>query len=154
MQNLPKISESRFYMWRGIFALAHVDGVVSAHELSFLDESTKDLQFSDAQRKILEKDLDDSQDAETMFAHISDARDRAEFFILARVLCWSDGDFDAQERSMMELLDGLDTNRDAAALLQQSKMAVQEIRLNADQWVEDHADERPVFAFFKRLLPI
>ena len=152
MQDLPKISESRFYMWRGIFALAHVDGVVSAHELSFLDGSTKDLPLSDEQRVILEKDLADPQDAETMFAHVSDARDRAEFFTLARVLCWSDGDFDEQEKSMMRLLDGLNIKRDAAALLQQSKMAVQEIRLNADQWADDHADERPVFAFFKGLL--
>lgn len=147
------LSASRFYMWRAVFAMAHADGVVTAQEVSFLSESTLDLPLSDAQRQMLKRDLAEAQDPATMFTQVTEARDREEFFVLARVLCWSDGDYDAQERKMMGVLEDLDARQDAKALLERSRQVVQEIQLNKDQWVNEHKhEEHSIFEKFSRLL--
>ncbi|MEM6782071.1 MAG: hypothetical protein AAF569_09440, partial [Pseudomonadota bacterium] len=72
---------------------------------------------------------------------------------LARVLCWSDGDYDAQERVVMDALEDISAQQEAQALLERSKQAVQEIKLNKDQWVQQHeAQEKPMFEWFGNLL--
>lgn len=148
------LSASRFYMWRAVFAMAHADGIVTPHEVSFLSESTYDLPLSDAQREILIKDIKDEQDPAVMFSQVTEAKDREEFFVLARVLCWSDGDFDAQERKVMDVLEDISAKQDAKNLLAQSKQVVQEIKLNKDQWVQDRArdGEGSIFEKFSNLL--
>ena len=87
------------------------------------------------------RDLGEAQDPATMFAHVTEAKDRQEFFVLARVLCWSDGDFDTQERKMMDVLENIGAQQDARSLLEQSRKVVQEIQLNKDQWVHEHVRE-------------
>ncbi len=147
------LSPSRFYMWRAIFAMAHADGIVTPHEVSFLSESTLNLPLSDSQREMLKRDLAEAQDPATMFTQVTEARDREEFFVLARVLCWSDGDFDVQERKMMNVLEDLDAQQEARALLERSRQVVQEIQLNKDQWVSEHKrEEQSIFEKFSSLL--
>ncbi|MEM6781736.1 MAG: TerB family tellurite resistance protein, partial [Pseudomonadota bacterium] len=85
VQKKSGISTSRFFMWRAVFAMAHADGVVTAQEISFLNESTQSLPLSDAQREMLSRDITEQQDAAVMFAQVTDAGDREEFFVLARV---------------------------------------------------------------------
>lgn len=145
------LSTSRFYMWRALFALAHADGVVSEQEMDFLNKNTEDLRLSSAQREILSRDLVEEQDPAVMFAQVTEGRDREEFFTLARVLCWSDGDYDAQERRMMALLTDIQADKEAKALLQRTRNTVHEIHLHQDQWDGDKGDSS-VFSFFKGLL--
>ena len=136
---------SRFYMWRALTAMAHADGVITPHEVEFLSEQTANLPLSQAQREMLGRDLREEQDVAVMFSQVTDAKDREEFFLLARVLCWSDGDFDEQERKMIELLEDLNMKADTQAMLERSRKVVQEIELNRDQWDET---EKPLFEFF------
>ncbi|NCC21325.1 MAG: TerB family tellurite resistance protein [Alphaproteobacteria bacterium] len=99
-----KITESRFYMWRAIFAMAHADGIVTAEESEFMTEYLEHVDFSDAQRKILEEDMRSQQSVPDMFAKITEQSDRSQFFYFARLLAWCDGDFDAQEQAILDKL--------------------------------------------------
>ncbi len=128
------LSASRFYMWRAIVAMAHADGVVTPHELQFLQDSLKDISLSTGQMEILKKDIKFPQDIHVMFSQITDARDRRNFFKLARILSWSDGDFDAQERKILESLEEVSKSDADASLLRESRQDLQQVDLDEAQW--------------------
>ena len=98
------VSESRFYMWRAIFAMAHADGVVTEEESDFLHEYLANVNFTKDQVAELKKDLKYPQDVGAMFSKISEQSDRAQFFYFARLLAWCDGDFDEQEKIILDKL--------------------------------------------------
>lgn len=95
------VSESHFYMWRAVFALAHVDNKVDEQEVRFMAEAMEDVGFSDAQRIILNSDMHEARDVEEMFSRVSDKKDQSKFFNLARELAWVDGDFGKREQEIM-----------------------------------------------------
>lgn len=99
-----EITASRFYMWRAIFALAHVDNVVTREERSFMNDVLGKVEFSADQRRTLEADMELGQNVADMFARVTDPEDRNKFFYFARMLVWSDGDFGAQEQKIMQTL--------------------------------------------------
>lgn len=143
------VSPSRFYMWRAVFAMAHADGVVTPHEIDFLHNQMRDIPFSDGQLQTLAGDLGAAQDIHVMFRQITNPQDRADFFKFARVLSWSDGDYDAQEQHILETLEQ-DMETGDRALLSQSRGAVQEIALEADQW-DRQVKEKGFLGLLKRL---
>lgn len=130
------ISASRFYMWRAVVAMAHADDIVTPHEVHFLQESMKDVDLNAAQMEILSGDLGVPQDIYMMFSQITEEQDQKNFFKLARIISWSDGDFDAQERHIIEALEKIHMNETSERLLNESKNEVQEIALGANQWTE------------------
>ncbi len=105
------VSQSHFYMWRAIFAIAHADGHLSREEESLMDEYLRTVPFSLEQKAILEDDIIHPKDAGEMLAQVSDHSDQALFFQFARVMCWSDGNYDVQEKEIMERLLGAHMER-------------------------------------------
>ena len=99
------MSESRFYMWRAVFAMAHADEVVTAEEREILRKILQAESFLPEQRAVLEADIETAQDIGEMFSRISDQQDRADFFRQARRLVWCDGDFAGQEQKIMQRLE-------------------------------------------------
>ncbi len=100
-----QVTESEFYMWRTLFAIAHVDDIVSKEEVRFMAEVLEDNSFNDEQRAILNDDIKNSRDISEMFSKISDKKDQARFFSLARKLVHIDGDFgDAEQLAMLKIL--------------------------------------------------
>ena len=126
------LTESRLAMWRALIALAHADGVVMPHELDFITRSSSAETISEEQKAILQADLETAQDVSALFTQITHSGDRKEFFAMARSLCWSDGDFDEQERHILDHLKGLD--KDSQESLKESRTDIQEIDLNFWQW--------------------
>lgn len=98
------VSESHFYMWRTLFAIAHVDDLVSSEETRFMAEAFETVSFSTAQRETLEKDVQEAQDIEAMFEKITDAADRVQFFSKARTLVHIDGEYGDEEQEIMLIL--------------------------------------------------
>jgi len=96
-----QVTESQFFMWRAIFALAHADEVVSAEELRFMSETLEDIPFSDMQKSILQSDASEAQSVEAMFKQITDPVDQAEFFKFASKIAHIDGDFGEEEQAVM-----------------------------------------------------
>tara|TARA_X000000950_G_scaffold36190_2_gene38672 strand:+ start:244 stop:717 length:474 start_codon:yes stop_codon:yes gene_type:complete len=99
------VSQSHFYMWRTLFALAHADHVVSEEEVRFMAEALEDVPFSDEQKATLTEDISKAQNIEFMFAGITEPLDQAEFFNHARELCHIDGDYGLEEQQIMLKLE-------------------------------------------------
>ncbi|PZO89114.1 MAG: hypothetical protein DI626_00170 [Micavibrio aeruginosavorus] len=98
------VGESRFNMWRAVVSMIHVDGVVTPHEVNCIIEFTRDIPFSDEQRRIIDADISSPQMVKDLFAAISSPRDREYFFHLARAVSWSDGDLDEKEEALLREL--------------------------------------------------
>ena len=95
------VNHSQFHMWRTLFAVAHADNIVTDEEIEFMSHVLTDVAFSEEQTKILKDDIINAKDVELMFKNVTSADDRAQFFDLARDLVWVDGDFGAEEQSVM-----------------------------------------------------
>ena len=100
----PVISDSRFYMWRAVFAMAYADDVLVYKEKQMLREILTKRPFTHEQREILKGDLASPKNIEDMFDKITVEKDRIDFFGLARALAWCDGDYDDQERAILDKL--------------------------------------------------
>lgn len=100
-ENDEVVTESRFNMWRAIFAMAHADDIVSEEEATFMREAIERYNFSDDQRDVLEVDIKSPQHVGTSFSRISDPQDKSDFFTFARLMAWCDGDFDEQEQLIL-----------------------------------------------------
>lgn len=98
------VIDDELYMWRAIVAMAHADDVVTPEEVVFMKEMVKGSALSQEQLEILEGDLKNPKDAADMFFRINDPKLRSRFFRYARMLCWCDGDFGAQEQEIITIL--------------------------------------------------
>lgn len=95
------VTESQFFMWRTLFAVAHADNIVTSEEVGFMVHVLEDIDFSADQTKILKDDIMVAQDPVLMFKGITEYKDRTKFFDFARDLVWVDGDFGSEEQSVM-----------------------------------------------------
>ena len=104
MNNITEVTDSMFHMWRAVFAMAHADHVVTPEELSFMRKIMAEMPFTEEQLKILENDISNPKWVGEMFDKITNDDDRSKFFYYARLMVWSDGDFDAQEQAIISEL--------------------------------------------------
>ncbi len=95
------ISDSRFYMWRTLFAIVHTDGIASQEEVRFMAETLEDVPFNAEQRAVLENDIYEPKDITKMFEGVTEAADQAEFFKFAQALVHVDGDYGVKEQEVM-----------------------------------------------------
>ena len=147
---MDQLHEDRFYMWRAVVAMMHADGVVTPHELSFINSHIDDLPLSEDQNKILHDDIQTAQDPYEMFAHINNVNDKRDFFALARALSWCDGDFDKQERLIIETLEKSHMDEETMAVLQETRDIIQEVELCEDQWNFKSERSRNLFGFLNK----
>ncbi len=98
---MANISDSEFYMWRTLFAIAHADNIVTEEEVAFMSEILNDVNFTDEQVDILKDDILNAKNTTEMFDGVTNTKDRVKFFEFARDLVWIDGDFASEEQSVM-----------------------------------------------------
>lgn len=148
------VSESRFYMWRAVFALAHADHIVTAEERKYLNAVLAREPFSAEQKKILEQDIEHAQDIAEMYVRIDDQNDRSQFFYHARLLVWCDGDFDEQEQKIiMRLKHNHVRTVDFDQIIQNVDLALdddQKARIKYDH--ERVLENIPGDGFFRKLM--
>ncbi len=144
------ISESRFYMWRCVVGIAHADGVVTPHELSFINDYIKHLNFSQGQLDIIGEDLREPKDIYQMFACIEEAEDKRDFFALARALSWCDGDYDAQEELIIGRLAKQSLLSENQEALEDSRELTNEIELCDNQWQFKTERSKKLFGFLNK----
>ena len=101
---LPIVTDSRFYMWRTLFAVIHADNYVSEEEVHFMAEVLESVPFTPEQKAVLEQDAREPQDIETMYAGVTDYADQSEFFKFARQLVYVDGDYGPEEQAIITRL--------------------------------------------------
>ncbi|MCL4679430.1 MAG: TerB family tellurite resistance protein [Alphaproteobacteria bacterium] len=121
------ISDSRFHMWRAVFATAHADGKITREEVEFVDHYLEKIPFSPAQKKVLKDDLIHPKKVGEMLTGVADAGDRSDFFQFATMMAWSDGDYDLREQEIVERLaaeqDGLKNRAQILENLRQARTA-------------------------------
>ena len=98
---MKDITDSQFYMWRTLFAIVHVDDMVTEEEVHFMAEALEDIPFTPDQIAMLEEDMRTPQDVTEMFKGVTDAHDQNQFFQTARALVHIDGDYGAEEQEIM-----------------------------------------------------
>ncbi len=130
------ICQSRFFMWRTLFAVAHADNIVTDEEITFMANVLENFEFTDTQNAILKDDIVNPKDVEKMFKSITNKEDRLAFFNFASDLVWVDGKFASEEQEIMiRLLEGhvKETNVDdliGSISLEFEEEPVQEIESN------------------------
>jgi uncharacterized membrane protein YebE (DUF533 family) len=145
------ISDSRFYMWRSIFALAHIDEIVTVEEQSFLTDILNQLPFSAYQRGILQNDLEHPKDAIEMFHAVSDQNDRSQFFYFARLLSRCDGDFGPEEQELMTKLERLHVQEvDFSAMMRDVRLSLDEEKAPAAKQTSPSAGGGSLLEWLKR----
>lgn len=100
-----EVGDSRFFMWRAVVAMAHADKIIEPAEVEAVEQYLSVIPFSDEQKRILREDLEQGKDVSKMFDLVTDTKDRVDFFQFARMIVWSDGDLDAQEKRILEKLE-------------------------------------------------
>lgn len=145
------ITQSRFYMWRAVVAMVHADGVVTPHELAFVNDYLADIDLSAKQIEMIGHDFHTPQDVYDMFARITDRQDQRDFFALARALSWCDGDYDGQEKIIIEHLEKLHMNDDIINILEESREIFNEVELNQNQWNAKTSQTQKLFGFLNKL---
>ena len=140
-----ELNNSRFHMWRAVVAIAHADGVVTPHELFFINEYLKDITLSDEQREVIGQGLRNAQDIAHIFGQITEHQDQVDFFALARALSWSDGDFDAQEKKIIKRLEK--QMLENYSVVEESRALCEEVELCDNQWHFKSERSKKLFGF-------
>lgn len=96
-----EITQSQFHVWRTLCAIAHADNIFRDEELRFIAGALDSIALSDEQTTDLKDDVANAKNYNEMFEGVTNKRDRAEFFKLARGLVWADGEYAAEEKSAM-----------------------------------------------------
>ncbi|GJL85295.1 MAG: hypothetical protein DHS20C02_10700 [Micavibrio sp.] len=145
------VSESVFSMWRTVFALAHVDHVVTSEEIRFMAEAIEDVKFSDEQRHLLTVDIASPRDPVEMFGMITEQKDRLDFFEFAYKMVWADGHYVEEEQDVVHKLRDLhmqDVNVDE--LVGKIDLELEEDQKNPGGKTEDHIKNvKGIIASFK-----
>lgn len=144
---MPKLSESRFNMWRAVIAMVHADHVVKPHEVNFILSRMRELALSEEQRRAIAEDIRAPKEVRPFFDRIVTPRDKEDFFHLARAVCWSDGEFNQPEREQLLQLAGLGAHSPEAAYLSGPARSFDTVYVG-----EDEADAAPSFMDFVRRL--
>ena len=145
------VTESQFYMWRAIFAMAHADHVVTNEEKQFMNRVLNEVNFSELQEETLRGDIEEAQDIGEMFVMIESQHDRSRFFYFARMLTWCDGDFDEQEQKILtELAKSLNKSVDITTMINDNDLQLEN---EQRQWIkEDVSTAKETGNVFSRFL--
>jgi uncharacterized membrane protein YebE (DUF533 family) len=99
------LSESAFYMWRCIIAVAHADGAVQDPELEYLNKTfagmERDSALTQDQRQMLGEDLVTPQKIADLLKHVTDHGDRHQLIYFAALMAQSNGELDPGEEDII-----------------------------------------------------
>lgn len=149
------VTDSRFNMWRAIVAIAHVDGILTPHEVSFMNLYEQEVDFTKRQAEILANDFKEQHCPEDLYGLITDKEDKVDFFALARALSWCDGSFTEQEKHIIEILkQRYFDETDAVCVKESRNIVMQEVELRADEWIYKNDHGRRIFGFLKKIISL
>lgn len=101
------LSQSCFYKWRCLIALANVDAKLDPAERQFFSDQLKALQgegISQEQMQTLSDDLKNPKQPEVFFVRVDDPLEKIDLLRMAYFLFMSDDEFEAREQQVYEYL--------------------------------------------------
>lgn len=132
------VTTSKLALWRSAIAIAYADGKITNSERALLHDYMQGHAFSDEQVAIIDNDLANGVDINTVFDGITDKHDRAHLINFARVLVHIDGDFDDAEQKIMEYITAF--HAEAINLHQVLLDCRREARAVYNKWLEERAE--------------
>jgi len=142
---------SRFHMWRAVVAMVHADGIVTPHEIDFVNTHILNLPLSEGQMKVIRQDIQTPQDVGSMFSQIEVQNDKRDFFVLARALAWCDGDLDKQEAKILHTIHAKHMATGEESLLRESSEILNEVELCHNQWKFKSERSKSLLGFLSKL---
>lgn len=125
------ISNSTFYMWRCIIAIAHADGVLQDAERVYIGRVIANMDrvygLTDEQKKIFAEDFDTPQNIGDLLPYINDPAVRGQLIYFGGLLAHADGVLSPSEKDILDKL-----HADHMATLD-----MEQIRTHARKAVED-----------------
>jgi tellurite resistance protein len=156
-----KISESLFYMWRCVIALAHADGEVQAEERAYIERIIGNLDrvygLTPEQKKTYADDLATAPKLAELLPHVKEPQDRASLVYFADIIVWADGTLSAEEE---KLLKQLRDDQMAKVDMDKTRVMIEADRIKravehdteTQKLRADAAKKSPTFAALDRLL--
>src|SRR5690606_1947724 len=92
------MDQSKFNLWRACFSFCFVDGFLDEKELSWITDKLKTLPFTSDQVEILQKDLSNPPDIDTLLPFITRPADRGFLVNHLRILSKIDNDLSELEK--------------------------------------------------------
>ena len=116
-------SESEFYKWRFLIALAHVDGKLMREEQQFLREKIQEHAPEGMHHRLFDEMMEDMlspKPPDLFFYKIEEAKDKVDVLNLAHMLFWADGDFGDEEKAFLdEVLEAIKADEATLSLLKE-----------------------------------
>lgn len=104
-QQMP---ESLYQMWRGVIAIAHVDGKLQDEERAYLKKTFANLDrvygLTIEQRKQFDDDMANAKDLATILPLITEPQFRGTLIHFGEVMVWADSEVTAEEEEVMKRL--------------------------------------------------
>jgi len=138
-------------MWRAVVAMVHADGIVTPHEIDFVNTHILNLPLSEGQMKVIRQDIQTPQDVGSMFSQIEVQNDKRDFFVLARALAWCDGDLDKQEAKILHTIHAKHMATGEESLLRESSEILNEVELCHNQWKFKSERSKSLLGFLSKL---
>jgi len=102
------VSNSTFYMWRCIIAIAHADGTVQPEEKAYIERIIANMDraygLTDEQKKTFEQDFQTPQKISDLLPHINDPAVRSQLIYFGGLLAHADGIVTPQEDAILKKL--------------------------------------------------
>jgi len=150
------ISNSRFSMWRAVFALAHKDGRIDEKEIAYIDNYLACVPFSAQQKQIIHDDLITPQSINGLLIGVSDPADMSDFFQFAQMMIVADGEISEQEEAIINRLTAEQVNRfnrqEICAQIRQTRAAATLRRAVEDEEYRRQAKNTGVAAHLRRMM--
>jgi len=102
---MTEISDSRFNMWRAVFAMAHADGKIDPDETDYMDKYLGRLRLGPEQQEQLRREAANPPDMEEVIENVTQPLDRSELVYFARLLAWSDDEMHDDEDVLLAKLN-------------------------------------------------
>ncbi|MBI1216122.1 MAG: hypothetical protein GC185_09930 [Alphaproteobacteria bacterium] len=102
------VSNSTFYMWRCIIAIAHADGTVQPEEYKYIERIIANMDrvygLSDEQKQTFEEDFKTPQNISDLLPQINDPQVRAQLIYFGGLLAHADGVVTPEEDAILKKL--------------------------------------------------
>lgn len=157
----PPLSESQYYMWRCVIALAHADGKVQEEERAYLARVIAGLDrrhgLTPEQKQAFRQDLDQPQEIAALLPKVTDPQFRGQLIDFGRTLVWADGELTPDEDAILkklhvDLVGNLDVDRLRDEVRTELAARGKEYAAERDKARADSRKKSPIAGALDRLL--
>ena len=139
------MSDSEYYKWRTLIAMAHIDKRLMKEEQQFLRKKIEELAPPAMHFQLFQdmtEDVLSPKPADMLFDRISEPGDKVEALILSHELFWADGNLDEAEEDIFRFMTKSVKSGETSHAILQEKMA---------GWSDDDEEKKSLKALIERV---